>query len=53
MFSFSGRGLHGAAGGGGLEEAGADPGGEACSQLHDGHTAYKAGKHLNKLAYAD
>ena len=36
--------MHGAAGGGGVEEAGADQGGEACSQLHDGHAAHQAGK---------
>ena len=42
-FSISGRGLHGAAGGCGLQEAGADPGREACAQLHDGHAAHQAG----------
>ena len=36
--------VHGPAGGGGLAEAGADQGGEACTQLHDGHTAHQTGK---------
>ena len=40
----AGCGLHGAAGGGGVAEAGADPGGEACPQLHDGHAAHQAGE---------
>lgn len=32
----AGGGLYGAGGGGGRQEAGADEGGETCSQLHDG-----------------
>ena len=39
----AGCGLHGAAGGGGVAEAGADQGGETRAQLHDGHSAYQEG----------
>ena len=45
----AGCGLHGAAGGGGVAEAGADQGGETRAQLHDGHTAHQAGDYLHYL----
>ena len=43
-FCVAGRGLHGAAGGRGQQEAGADQGGEARPQLHDGHAADQEGE---------
>ena len=41
--------MHGAAGGGGVPEAGADQSRETCSQLHDGHPAHQEGKLINLL----